>query len=85
MAHTLRTAIAHTVRTAIAHTVRTAIAHTVDRYTALDNNLWASSQNCNKQLLALSCSSVGQAWETSAPKGRIFMKFYIWEFFEILS
>ena len=41
-----------------------------------DSDFWALSQNCEKQLLALSCLSVRvSAWYISAPTGRIFMKF----------
>ena len=36
--------------------------------------LWARSENCGKWLLASYCLS---AWNSSAPTGRIFMKFYI--------
>jgi hypothetical protein len=44
------------------------------------------SQNCGKRLLASSCLSVcPPAWNNSAPTGRIFVKFDIWEFFENLS
>ena len=41
-----------------------------------DSDFWALSQNCEKQLLVLSCLSVCVfAWDVSAPTGWIFMKF----------
>jgi len=44
------------------------------------------SQNCEKRLLATSCLSVcPSACNNSDPTRRIFMKFDIWKFFEILS
>ena len=42
----------------------------------------ARSQNCEKRLLTSSCSSVRvSAWNSSAPTGRIWMKYHIWAFF----
>ena len=47
-----------------------------------DSDFWALSQNCEKQLLALSCLSVRvSAWNISAPTGRIFVKFDYCVFF----
>jgi hypothetical protein len=44
------------------------------------------TQNCEKQLLALSCLSIRlHKWNNSAPTGWIFMKIYIWIFIKNLS
>jgi hypothetical protein len=44
--------------------------------------VYARSQNCEKELLASICLSVRKDGTTSAPTGRIFMKFDILIFFE---
>ena len=46
---------------------------------------WALSLKCEKWPLASSCLTVRlSSWNNSDPTGRIFMKFYVWVFFENL-